>query len=275
MKAAPFEYVRARDAKEAARLLGDRSRDARIIAGGQSLGPMLNLRLARPDLLVDVSQCEDMRGYVDEGDAIVYGASVTHADIEDGRVPDALDGHMASAARQFAYRAVRNRGTLGGSIAHADPAADWPTVLLAAGAEVILQDPTGLRAMSLGRFITGPFSVAREPDEVLVGVRVFKRSAALRWGYRKVSVKVGEFAHAFAVAMHDPTSGEHRAVVGAIERVPLVVNAPGDELADPARARDFIADRLPGLSAARRQLHGATLARAVAALDSSPGSAAT
>ena len=267
MKPAPFEYVRARDAQEAARLLGDPARDARIIAGGQSLGPMLNLRLARPDLLVDVSRCEDLRGYVDEGDAVVYGASVTHADIEDGRVPDALDGHMARAARQIAYRAVRNRGTLGGSIAHADPAADWPTVLLATGAEVILQNPTGLRAMRLAQFITGPFSVARDRDEVLVGVRVFKRSAALRWSYRKVSVKAGEFAHAFAIAMHDPSSGERRAVVGAIERVPLVLDAPGDELADPARARAFIAERLPGLPATRQQLHGATLARAVAALD--------
>ena len=142
-------------------------------------------------------------------------------------MPDALDGHMAAAARHIAYRAVRNRGTIGGSIAHADPAADWPTVLLAAGAEVIVQGPVGAaRRRRCG--------LRHRPVRDHAGTRTScwwacactRHGAALRWGYRKLSVKVGEFAHAFAVAMDDPTSGERRAVVGAIERVPLVLEGP-------------------------------------------------
>jgi carbon-monoxide dehydrogenase medium subunit len=265
VKAARFEYLRARDAAHAVSLLSDP--DARVIAGGQSLGPMLNLRLARPSLLVDVSACEDLRGYVDEGDAIVYGAAITHAEIEDGKVPDALNGHLAMAARHIAYRAVRNRGTIGGSIAHADPAADWPTVLLAAGAEVVIRSASGLRAMALGDFITGPFATILDPDEVLVGVRVMKRDPALRWSYQKVSVKVGEFAHAFAVAMNDPARGEHRVVVGAIERVPLVIEEPDAALSDSQLARDMLAQRLPSLTPIQRQRHAATLSRVLRGLD--------
>ena len=104
MKAPPFEYACARDAAHAVSLLAEAQGSARPIAGGQSLGPMLNLRLVRPGLLIDVRACPDLRGFVDEGDAIVYGAAVTHAEVEDGAVPDALDGRLSAAARGIAYR---------------------------------------------------------------------------------------------------------------------------------------------------------------------------
>jgi len=270
VKAARFDYVRATNAAHAASLLAD-ARDegngnAKPIAGGQSLGPMLNLRLARPALLVDVRACPDMRGFVDEGDAIVYGAATTHAEIEDARVPDALDGHLASAARRIAYRAVRNRGTLGGSLSHADPAADWPTVLLAVNAQIIVRGPDGLRAEALRDFIRGPFSVSLAADELLVGVRVPRHGRALRWGYHKLSVKVGEFAHAFAVAMEDPTSGERRAVVGAIERVPLVLEGNDTLIEEAEQAEALLASYLPALTPVKRRLHGAVLLRAIRAL---------
>ena len=268
MKAPAFAYQCARDATHAVSLLAEAAGSARPIAGGQSLGPMLNLRLVRPELLVDIRACSDLRGFVDEGDAIVYGAAVTHAEIEDGAVPDALGGRLAAAARRIAYRAVRNRGTLGGSLAHADPAADWPTVLLAAGAEVVIRGPGGSRAEALGAFLTGPFSVSLGPDELLVGVRVPKRGAALRWGYHKICVKSGEFARAFAVAMEDRVSGERRAVVGAIERVPLVLEGDAAAIDDPQDAEVLLAERLPSLAPVPRRLHAVALARAVRALAS-------
>ena len=107
-----------------------------VIAGGQSLMPMLNLRLVRPTKLIDLRNLGDLRQVQDDGDALIYGAGITHAMIEDGRVPDATPGWLSSIAGDIAYRAVRNRGTIGGSLAHADPAADWLSALTALGGEV-------------------------------------------------------------------------------------------------------------------------------------------
>ena len=268
MKAPVFDYECARDAAHGVSLLAGAEGWAKPIAGGQSLGPMLNLRLVRPQLLVDVRTCPDLRGCVDEGDAIVYGAAVTHAEIEDGAVPDALGGRLARAAREIAYRAVRNRGTLGGSLVHADPAADWPTVLLAAAAEVVIHGPGGLRAATLGEFLTGPFAVSLGPHELLVGVRVRKRGSGLRWGYHKICVKAGEFARAFVVAMEDRATGERRAVVGAIERLPLVLEGEDAAVDDAQTAEALLARRLPTLSPVVRRLHALALVRARRALES-------
>ena len=266
MKPAPFEYRRARDAAHAVALLGEAEGDARPVAGGQSLGPMLNLRLARPALLVDIRTCPDLRGYTREDDAVVYGAAVTHAEIEDGRVPDPTGGCLAHAARRIAYRAVRNRGTLGGSIAHADPAADWLTVLLALDAEVICHGPEGARAMALADFVIGPFTTALGPGEIVVGIRVPARDEGFRFGYRKLSVKCGEFARAFSAVARDPARDRVTAVVGAVERVPLRFLGEEALVPDVHAAEALLRERLPDLDAVSRRLHGVTLARAVAAL---------
>ena len=242
MKAPVFDYECARDAAHGVSLLAGAEGWAKPIAGGQSLGPMLNLRLVRPQLLVDVRTCPDLRGCVDEGDAIVYGAAVTHAEIEDGAVPDALGGRLARAAREIAYRAVRNRGTLGGSLVHADPAADWPTVLLAAAAEVVIRGPGGLRAATLGEFLTGPFAVSLGPHELLVGVRVRKRGSGLRWGYHKICVKAGEFARAFAVAMEDRATGERIKGVGVVQAAIDADPQAHGEAADDDHATDDSTD---------------------------------
>ena len=268
MKAAPFEYVRAKDAAHAVELLTAAEGFAKPIAGGQSLGPMLNLRLTEPDLLVDVRTCPDLRGYRDEGDAILYGAAVTHAEIEDGAVPDPCHGWMAAVARRIAYRAVRNRGTLGGSIAHADPAADWLVVLLLLGAEVVVLGSGGTRTAAFGEFVTGPFSTVLGTDEVLAGVRVAKRSHRVRYGYHKTAVKAGEFATAFSVALDDPERGESRAVLGAIERPPVAIDDMS-VASDVAGAEAFVNERVAGLDAPTVRLHAVTLRRAVRALDTS------
>jgi aerobic carbon-monoxide dehydrogenase medium subunit len=111
-----------------------------------------------------------MRTTCDDGEAIVYGAAVTHAEIEDGAVPDATPGWLASAARRIAYRAVRNRGTIGGSLAHADPAADWVNVLTALGAHVVLKSRETVRIVPLSDFFIAPFATVLARDEIIAGV---------------------------------------------------------------------------------------------------------
>lgn len=272
MKAVPFDYVRARDAVHAVESLAAADGFAKILAGGQSLGPMLNLRLAEPDLLVDVRTCPDLRGCHDDGESILYGAAVTHAEIEDGVVPDPCHGWLAGAARRIAYRAVRNRGTIGGSIAHADPAADWLVVLLLLGAEVLVLGHDGTRTAALAEFITGPFSTTLDAGEVLVAIRVARRSKGVRYGYRKTATKVGEFASAFCVAMEDPERGESRAVLGAIERPPIAI----DDLSvvsDRPGAETFVNSAVADLDAPTVRLHAVTLLRAVRDIESAVPSA--
>ena len=259
MKAAAFGYARARSTAHAVELLAEHP-DGRLIAGGQSLGPMLNLRLARPGSLIDIRECDELRRYMDTSDEVVYGAAITHAEIEDAEVPDPSPGWLRHAARNIAYRAIRNRGTIGGSLAHADPAADWPIVLAAVGAEVWVEGPAGARAEPLRSFIRGPFATTLAEGEVLSAIRVPRPSPAARLGYCKLSAKSGEFAQALAVVFEDPERGERRAVVGAIERAPLVVEG---EVAFPetvADAHALLSARLPMGTGGR--LHAAALARA-------------
>ena len=127
MKAPRFDYEKPKTLESALELLGG-DRDARVLAGGQSLGPLLNFRMTQPDVLVDISGLPELAETRDEGDTVVLGARVTHSAIEDGRVPDPSRGFLARIARGIGYRAVRNRGTLGGSLAHADPASEMPCI---------------------------------------------------------------------------------------------------------------------------------------------------
>ena len=264
MKAAAFAYARARSTAHAVELLAANPA-SRLIAGGQSLGPMLNLRLARPARVVDIHRCPDLRRYEEAGDAVIYGAGITHAEIEDGAVPDpSPGGWLRHAARNIAYRAVRNRGTIGGSLAHADPAADWPVVLAALGAEVWIDGPAGARAEALAAFLRGPFATSLEPGEILTAVRVPRPSPAARFGYCKLAAKSGEFAQALAVVFEDPERDARRAVAGAIERAPLVVESATPFSGEVADARALLAARLPAGTGG--PLHAAALARAARAV---------
>lgn len=266
MKPAAFEYHRADSVDDAIRVLGQAGERGRPIAGGQSLGPMLNLRLARPEVLVDIRNCPSLRGFVDEGDSIVYGAGVTHAEFEDGQVPDATGGWLQHAARRIAYRAIRNRGTMGGSLAHADPAADWGTVLMALDAEVILQSSSGVRALHIADFFTGPFSTELVSGELVIGIRVPKFSADTEFGYHKISIKSGEFATAFAVVIRDARSGKDRAVVGAIERVPLLLDDVAQLFAQPETAEASLTQYLSDLPDTTKRLHSVALQRAIVSM---------
>ena len=126
MKSAKFDYAKTKDLYEALTALSDEESYVKVLAGSQSLGPMMNLRLVQPDRLIDIRGLEPLRKIERREDHLFVGALVTHAEIEDGRLPNTTDGMMAHVARGIGYRAVRNRGTIGGSIVHADPAADPP-----------------------------------------------------------------------------------------------------------------------------------------------------
>ncbi len=269
MKAASFGYSRARSTTHAVELLIEHP-EGRLIAGGQSLGPMLNLRLARPATLLDIRACPELRRYEETPDAVVYGAGITHAEIEDGAVPDPSPGWLRRAARNIAYRAVRNRGTIGGSIAHADPAADWPVVLAALDAEVWIEGPDGARAEPLVSFIRGPFATSLGAGEILTAVRVPSPSPSARLGYSKLAAKSGEFAQALAVVVEDRDHATHRTVIGAIERPPLVIESETPFSPDLSDARTLLAARLP--AGAGGPVHAAALARAVRDARAAPGS---
>lgn len=270
MKPIAFDYAAAAGAAAACSLLAQVG-GAKPIAGGQSLGPMLNLRLARPAALVDVSRASDLRGTRDEGDAIVYGAAVTHAEVEDGDVPDATPGWLAAVARGIAYRAVRNRGTIGGSLAHADPAADWVNVLIALGAHAVLVRGGATRTVALPEFFTGPFATVLGQDELIAGVRVLKRGAVARWGYWKFCLKAGDFAKASAVVLIDPDRDETRILLGAIEQPPVLLNDPEAIVAGRRPLADVVKEAAPHLSVESHALHVAALRRAVAMATSGSG----
>src|ERR1700684_853754 len=155
MKAAAFAYERPSDLNAALSLLAKTNGTAKIMAGGQSLGPMLNLRLVEPDLIVDITGLSELKQAERSGDELVIGACITHSDIEDGRIPDVTRGAMQRIAGAVAYRAVRNRGTIGGSLSHADPAADWVSALSALGARVMLRSVAGVRDLAVEEFVTG------------------------------------------------------------------------------------------------------------------------
>lgn len=283
MKPAPFAYERPGDlATLLARLAGAEG-SVKLMAGGQSLGPMLNLRLAQPDLVLDITGVPELRHAGVEGDTLVLGALVTHADIEDGRVPDLTGGAMARVAAAIAYRPVRNRGTLGGSLVHADPAADWVSALIALGAEVELASASGRRRLALDAFVTGALDVALAPGEMLVAVRVPALPPGAAWGYVKHCAKIGEFAHAIGAVRIEPGAGRARVVIGAIERAPLLMADPralfrgriGPDFAErfDAATADALLAQAGLTDPVARHVHVTVLARAVRQAASAPPSA--
>jgi carbon-monoxide dehydrogenase medium subunit len=273
VKAAPFDYERPRDVDAVIALAARENRVVKLIAGGQSLGPMLNLRLAQPDVLVDITHIHELKRVEESGDAVTLGACVTHADIEDGRVPDATGGALPGVARDIAYRAVRNRGTIGGSLAHADPAADWISALAAMGADALVRGPTGGRTLFVATLMTGAFETTLAAGELIEAVRIPKFSARARWGYYKIARKTGEMAQAIGAFLHDPGRAVCRAVMGATESLPVVFEDAAVLFGSDAReiaASKFDSsvamqalDRAAVSDALTRRLHVTALKRAI------------
>ena len=179
---AKFDYVKPGSVDEAVRALAGGGEDAKVIAGGQSLLPLLRLRLSYPDLLVDIGGIDELRGVSDHGDSLVIGARTTHYQIVHDPLVGEHCGLLAEAAGTVADPAVRHRGTLGGSLAHGDPAGDLPAVAVALGATLIARGPGGEREIAAGDFFLDYLTTALEPGEILTGVRVPKLGPD--WGYR-------------------------------------------------------------------------------------------
>jgi carbon-monoxide dehydrogenase medium subunit len=225
VKAASFGYQRVLEVGEALQALAAGDGGAKAMGGGQSLGPMLNLRLARPAQVVDIAHIAGLRGVRELADGVEIGAAVTHAEIEDG-VHAALAGHpMQGVAAGIAYRAVRTRGTVGGSLAHADPAADWVVALAALGAKVRLASPRGERVVDGDGFMLGAYTTVLQPDELIVAITVPPRTPTTRWGYHKLCRKPGEFAEASAAVYLDERRSTARIALGAVDGPPILLKA--------------------------------------------------
>ena len=249
MKPAAFDYVRPATVAEALGALNGPP-GAKVLAGGQTLGPMLNLRLAQPGLLVDITRIPELAAVSEDKDAVTIGATVTHAAIEDGRIPDPTGGFLSRVARGIAYRAVRTRGTIGGSLAHADPSADWLAGLTALGADALVAGPGGSRRVPVSAFVRGAMETQLAPGELLTGIRIPRFPLEARFGFHKICRKTGEFADAIGVAVHDPERQLTRLAANADAGPPIVIDA-----------RDLLLGRgqLPGTAELQERLAQAGL----------------
>ncbi len=270
MKAARFDYVRPPDVGEALAALAQAEGGGKLLAGGQSLGPMLNLRLARPSLLVDISRLEALARVDDIGPAFRIGAGVTHSRLEDLRGRLAGGEMLCEVAAGIAYRAVRNRGTIGGSIAHADPAADWPLALAALGATVNVRAVDGVRSIPVEQFVLGAFSTALRETEIIETVDVPKLSRAGRYGTYKFCRKTGDFAEASAAAVFDPERRCARVYLAAVRPVPVSLAAiaarvarEGQSAASGEAVARAIAEAAGDLDPVQRRMAASVTARAL------------
>jgi aerobic carbon-monoxide dehydrogenase medium subunit len=267
MKPVAFDYARPTSLSEALAMLAGND-GAKVLAGGQTLGPMLNIRLAQPSLLVDITRIEELAAASEDANGVTIGAIVTHAAIEDGRVPDPTRGFLRAVARGIAYRAVRTRGTIGGSLAHADPAADWLICLSALGAEVVIAGASGTRSSAVAGFLRGAMETTLGQHELLAAVRVPKFSSGARFGFHKICRKVGEFADAIGVAVHEPARQLTRIASSTPVAGPIVLEAPdlqpGRGSLPPAAELQsrLVAAGLPG-DAYETRLHAVAVRRAL------------
>jgi carbon-monoxide dehydrogenase medium subunit len=272
MKPAAFEYSRPGTVAEAIALLADADGSAMPISGGQSLLILMGLRLTMIDRLIDVSRLPDLREIRDDGRDVFIGASTTHAMIEDGKIPDPSSGLMSRVASKIAYRAIRNLGTIGGSMALADPSADWPACLIALDAEVSIAGPDGQRWEKAEDFVIGAYETSLLPAEIVLGFRIARRKS-IRWGTSKVSRKSGAFADSMAVFV-EACGGEppRAALTGTTSHARILPRtgkyAQDHSVLNPGDLRAVILDDLteivPDADAYQLRCHVATVSRAIA-----------
>jgi aerobic carbon-monoxide dehydrogenase medium subunit len=197
---APFDYVAATSAGHAIELLAAHGDDAKVLAGGHSLLPMMKLRLAAPEILIDISGVAELAGITADGDELVIGAATRHADLAGSALVRSDAPLLAHAASLVGDPQIRHRGTIGGSLAHADPAADLPMALVVLGGVVELRGPGGSRLVPAGDFFTGFFETCLAPGELLTAVRV-PRLPGVGWGYQKFTRRANDWAIVGAAAI--------------------------------------------------------------------------
>jgi aerobic carbon-monoxide dehydrogenase medium subunit len=188
-----FDYARPDSVDAAVALLGERGDEASVLAGGHSLLPVMKLRLAVPELVIDVGRLEELRYVRLDGDEVAIGAGTRHAALETSELLGAECPLLAAVARTVGDPQVRHRGTIGGSLAHGDPASDLPAAVLALGGTIVLRGPRGERRVPATEFHTGVFATAKEPDELVVEVRV-PRTGSAGWAYEKLTRRANDWA---------------------------------------------------------------------------------
>jgi carbon-monoxide dehydrogenase medium subunit len=235
---AQFEYVAADSAAHAIDLLGQHGDDAKVLAGGHSLLPMMKLRLAAPAVLIDIARTAGLSGISLDGGEIVVGATTRHADLASSELVSTEAPLLAHAASLVGDPQIRHRGTIGGSLAHADPAADLPMALLALGGSVEISGPGGTRSVAADDFFTGFFETAIADGELLTAVRV-PRQPGVPWGYQKFVRRANDWAIVGAAAI------DGRIALANMGSTPLRAGAAEQALAggaSPAEAAELAAE---------------------------------
>jgi carbon-monoxide dehydrogenase medium subunit len=243
---APFEYVRASSADEVISALGEHGDEAKVLAGGMSLLPLMKLRLATPTVLIDVGPVSDLSYVRDAGDQVAIGALTRHRDLE---TSDLLSEHcdvLRGVAAEVGDNQVRHRGTIGGSVAHGDPASDLPAVLLALDATFSVSGPDGSRDIAAGDFFQGFLETALEPDELLTEIRVPK-SGQGGWSYQKFNRRAQDWAIVGALAVR--AADRTRVALVNMGATPLRADAVEAALAGGADAADAATHAAEGTDA--------------------------
>jgi carbon-monoxide dehydrogenase medium subunit len=243
VKPAPFRYHRPHSLGDAVALLAEFGADAKLIAGGQSLGPMMNMRLVQPAELIDLNALSGLDRIEDRPDALEIGTLARHHAVASSPLVRRCCPLLAEAAQTIGHYAIRSRGTLGGSLAHADPAAQLPLVAVTLGAEIAVTGPRGERRIAAGEFFVSLMTTALAPDEIVVAVRFPKAPPDERHAYAQFSRRHGDFALVAVAATLN--SRELRVGIGGAEDKPVVLT---DSVAggrpDPAavarKARDAV-----------------------------------
>jgi carbon-monoxide dehydrogenase medium subunit len=239
---APFEYARAGSADEAVALLAQHGDDAKLLAGGHSLLPLMKLRLATPAVLVDVGRMRELSYVRDEGDHIAVGALTRHRDLEVDELLHREVPILAHVAALVGDPQVRHRGTIGGSLAHGDPASDLPAVVLALGGTLVTRRPGGTREIAATDFFEGFLETALAPDELLTEVRLPKVAGA-GWSYQKFNRRAQDWAIVGVAAVRNGMTGVALVNMGS---APLRAAAVERALADGASAADAAAHAADG-----------------------------
>ena len=232
---AAFDYVRAGSTEEAISLIGEHGEDAKFIAGGHSLLPLMKLRLAQPSVLVDIGRLSDLSYIRDADDHIAIGAMTRHMDVETSSVLAEHVPLLAHAASHVGDPQVRHRGTIGGSIAHSDSASDLPATTLALGATYVVQGPNGTREIASSEFFQGFLTTAMEPDEMLVEIKVPKMNGA-GWSFQKFNRRAQDWAIVGVAAWRRGTeSGVGLVNMGS---VPILASSVAAAIASGASVAD-------------------------------------
>jgi carbon-monoxide dehydrogenase medium subunit len=228
---APFDYVRASSAEEAISLIGEHGDEAKFLAGGHSLLPLMKLRLAQPTVLVDIGRLTDLSYIRDAGDHIAIGALTRHRDVEKSQLLAEHAPLLAHATSHVGDPQVRHCGTIGGSIAHADPASDLPATTLALGATYVAQGPNGTREIAAAEFYEGFLTSTLAPDELLTEIRVPKMAGA-GWGFQKFNRRAQDWAIVGVAAWR--RNGDAGVALVNMASTPVLATSVGSALAGGA-----------------------------------------